>query len=47
MMVGVQAESFYDSNPQLLFNEIGGFETSPRSHLLECGAPCVRVLVGY
>ena len=23
MMVGVQAESFYDSNPQLLFNEIG------------------------
>ena len=34
-------ESFYGKPPHLVFDEIAGFETSPRPYLLKYGgAPC-------
>ena len=39
-MIKQDQKSFYGSPPQLLFNEIADFETSSRSYLLKCGAPC-------
>ena len=45
LMMSCCYESFYGSPPQLLFNEIAGFETSSQPYLLKFHAPCHRDVI--